>query len=57
MLANKKLPPNFHERVIDLEHQLEGDDFGLETVNELMLLYSQAVEFYNGMNDKKYQRY
>lgn len=26
----------------------------METVNELIVLYSKAIEFYNGMNDDKY---
>lgn len=26
----------------------------MNTVNELVVLYSKAIEFYNGMNDEKY---
>ena len=26
----------------------------METVNELIVLYSKAIEYYNGMNDDKY---
>ena len=29
----------------------------MDTVNALLLLYSQAVEFYNGMNDSKFSVY
>ena len=29
----------------------------METVNALLLLYSQADEFYNGMNDSKFSVY
>lgn len=51
------MPENFHERVRELEHYIEHKNFNLEHVNELMLLYSQAVEFYNGMNDNKFLIY
>lgn len=26
----------------------------MQTINDLMLLYSQAIEYYNGINDEKY---
>ena len=29
----------------------------MDTINELLLLYSQAVEFYDGMNDEKHVTY
>ena len=39
---------------MELEYMIEQNKFNIDTVNELMLLYSQAVEFYNGMNDNKF---
>ena len=56
-ITAKTLPPNFHERVRELEHKIDHRNFNLDSVNELMLLYSQAVEFYNGMNDSKFMIY
>ena len=56
-LENKSLPDNFHERVVELEHKIEQRRFNLDNVNELMLLYSQAVEYYNGINDNKFVIY
>jgi len=47
------LPANFAESVLDLELQVESGRFSIETINELMFLYSQAVEYYNGINDDK----
>ena len=29
----------------------------MDTINDLLLLYSQAVEYYDGMNDEKYVTY
>lgn len=36
----KALPPNFAESVIELELLVESGKFTLETINELMFLYS-----------------
>lgn len=49
-----KLPKNFAELVLNLELLLESGNFTIDTVNELMQLYSQAVEYYSGMNDVRY---
>jgi len=56
-IESKQLPPNFYESVHDLEIKLESGNFNLDTVNTLMLLYSQAVEFFNGINDDKFRVY
>lgn len=47
------LPKNFAENLLDLELSVESGRFTIETINELMFLYSQAVEYYNGINDDK----
>jgi hypothetical protein len=43
--------------VLNLELTIDTGDFGMDTINDLMLLYSQAVEYYNGMNDEKYTHF
>lgn len=53
----KRLDPDFAEKVLNLELQIDQGQFNMETVNALLLLYSQAVEFYNGMNDSKFSVY
>lgn len=40
--------------VLNLELLLDSGNFTIDTVNELMKLYSQAVEYYSGMNDVRY---
>ena len=51
----KKLPPNFAESVLDHELKVDQGRFTIETINDLILLYSQAVEYYNGMNDERFE--
>lgn len=52
-----KLPKNFAELVLDLELLVDSGNFDIDTVNDLMQLYSQAVEYYSGMNDARYIQY
>lgn len=52
-----KLPKNFAELVLDLELLIDSGNFDIETVNKLMQLYSQAVEYYSGINDVRYVYY
>jgi len=33
---------------------IDHGDFNMETINQLVVLYSNAIEYYNGMNDEKY---
>jgi hypothetical protein len=40
--------------VLDKEMKIDSGMFDIDTVNSLMALYSQAVEYYSGMNDEKY---
>eukprot|EP00347_Sterkiella_histriomuscorum_P021984 403332085 len=54
---DKKLPPNFAERVLELEMELENDCTSIDSINNLLYLYSQAVEYYNGMNNDRFQLY
>ena len=56
-LKTKALPPNFAEHVLNLELIIDQGNFNMDTINELLLLYSQAVEFYDGMNDEKHVTY
>jgi len=50
----KKLPTKFAEDVMQLESDIACGRFNLDTVNRLLLLYSQAVEYYNSLTDEKY---
>ena len=56
-LKAKVLPPDFADKVLNLELKIDQGNFNMDTINELLLLYSQAVEFYDGMNDEKYITY
>lgn len=49
-----KLPKNFAEQVLNLELLLDSGNFDINTINELMQLYTNAVEYYSGMNDVRY---
>jgi len=40
--------------VLTCELLIDHGDFTMQTINDLMLLYSQAIEYYNGINDEKY---
>lgn len=51
---HKNLPKNFANKVLDLELKIDSGRFDLECIDKLMQLYSQAVEYYSGMNDEKY---
>lgn len=50
----RKLPKYFAQKVLDYELKLDAGKFDLDTIDKLMQLYSQAVEYYSGMNDEKY---
>jgi hypothetical protein len=53
-LASKVLPKDFANQVLNHELQIDHGDFNMHTINELVGLYSRAIEYYNGMNDEKY---
>ena len=40
--------------MLNYELQIDHGDFTMQTINDLMLLYSQAIEYYNGINGEKY---
>lgn len=42
---------------MQLEYDIACGKFNLDTVNQLLLLYSQAVEYFNSQTDEKYQFY
>ena len=54
---SRKLPANFAERVLDLEADIESGNFTQTSIDELLELYSDAVEFYNSRQDKKFYYY
>ena len=45
-----KLPSNFHQRVIDLENEMQekpsSEDQAIKKLSNLMGLYSTAIEYY-----------
>jgi len=53
----KQLPPDFADRVLELEIELERDDFTIDTLNCLLSLYSMAVEYYESIHSEKYVYY
>ncbi len=53
----KRLPAKFADEVMNLESEIACGKFNLDTVNQLLLLYSQGVEYYNSLTDEKYQFY
>ena len=50
----QKLPTDFADQVLDHELLIDKGEFDIDTINSLMILYSQAVEYYNGINSEKY---
>ena len=42
-----KLPKNFAQKIIELEIQCEKDDCSKEDIDELMNLFTRAIEYYN----------
>lgn len=40
--------------MLDEELKIDSGNFGIDNVNNLMKLYSLAVEYYSGMSDEKY---
>jgi hypothetical protein len=49
--TQKRLPPNFHERVLELELDIERNMFSIDTINNLLYLYSVSLMF---RNDNQY---
>jgi len=49
-----KLPDNFADQVMDLEIEITKNDVSIDTVNQLMSLYSQAIDYYCSIEDNKY---
>ena len=56
--AEKKntLPDDFFEQILACEIQLKKG-FSMNTLRKLINLYSQAVEYYESINDSRYMRY
>lgn len=43
--------------MLDLEADIESGKFNQNSIDELMELYSDAVEYYNSRMDKKFHYY
>ena len=52
----KSLPPNFFEQVLVCEIQMKKG-FSMVTLQKLINYYSQAIEYYESINDPRFQRY
>ena len=53
VVEEKKLPANFAENILELELKIDQGTFSMDTISQLMELYQQAVEYYDGINDGK----
>ena len=51
------LPDGFPEKVLEIESWIDKGEFTSEDLSELMLIYSQVVEYYNSINDPKANYY
>ncbi|CAD8111035.1 unnamed protein product [Paramecium sonneborni] len=49
-----KLPAQFAERVLNLELDVESNATSKDEIQELLQLYSQAVEYYSSMKSERY---
>ena len=47
------MPTNFAERALHLQLQIDRGKFSIETVNELLQLYSRAVECYDNKGNEE----
>ena len=52
----KALPPNFFEQVLVCEIQMKKG-FSMVTLQKLINYYSQAIEYYESINDPRFARY
>jgi len=53
-----RLPSNFAEEVLDLEMEIESStDITQKSIDRLVYLYSQAMEYYEGVDKVKYQSF
>jgi hypothetical protein len=52
----KSLPPNFFEQVLVCEIQMKKG-FSMVTLQKLINYYSQAIEYYESINDPRFTRY
>lgn len=54
--VRRSLPENFFEKVLDLELKIKRD-FSMESLGELVDLYTIAIEWYESVEDPKYKDY
>ncbi|CAI2366329.1 unnamed protein product [Moneuplotes crassus] len=52
-----ELPDTFPEKVLEIESWIDKGEFIKEDLDELMLIYSQVVEYYNSINSDKASYY
>jgi len=52
----KTIPEDFFEQILTCEIQLKKG-FSMNVLKKLINLYSDAVEYYESINDPRYQRY
>lgn len=59
LLEERKLalPQDFAEKVLEIESWIDKGTFTSEDLSELILIYSQAVEYYNSINSDKASYY
>ena len=51
------LPEDFAEKVLEYESWIDKGEFTSEDLSDLILIYSQAVEYYNSINSSKASYY
>ena len=56
-MERNALPDNFAEQVMENEFAIEEGDFSIEHVDKLIYLYSQAMEYYEGIDNNKFSRF
>lgn len=52
-----ELPEDFAEKVLEIETWIDRGEFTSQDLDDLILLYSQAVEYYNSINNNKASYY
>ena len=52
-----EIPEDFAEKALEIESWIDRGEFTTDDISELMLLYSQAVEYYNSVSSHKSSYY
>ena len=58
-MHRKQLPPNFADNVLEAEFQIEKGNLNPLVVDQLIYLYSQGIEYYEGIEEEvdRYQSF